>query len=79
MYCNYTGSTRSKFTKDVLDNGFNTDIGLPDTCGPQRGKGMLCKLLFCKTYICTMILTCTVTIQERQGWIQQGIMGGGAA
>ena len=32
MYCNYTGRTRSKCTKDALDNGFNTDDGLPDTC-----------------------------------------------
>ena len=53
-------------SKDALDNGFNTDDGLPDTCGPQQGKGNFCKLLFCKTYICTMILICTVTIQERQ-------------
>ena len=44
MYCNYTGKTRSKCTKDALDNGFNTDDGLPDTCGPQRGKGMFCKI-----------------------------------
>ena len=50
MYCNYTGRTRSKCTKDALDSGFNTDDGLPDTCGPQRGKGMFCKLLFCKNY-----------------------------
>ena len=41
----YTGRTRSKSTKDVLDNGFETDDGLPDTCGPQRGKGMFYKII----------------------------------
>ena len=25
-------------SKDALDNGFNTDDGLPDTCGPQQAK-----------------------------------------
>ena len=45
MYLNYTGNTRSKCTKDALDNGFNTDDGLPDTCGPQQGKSMFCKII----------------------------------
>ena len=61
MYCNYTGRTRSKCTKDALDNGLTQMMVYQTLMALSKAKVCFVKLLFSKTAI---ILTCTVTIQE---------------